>query len=272
MIENFRSCIKFLGLKKLVIFSVQNLALIKNIWVIKRDGIRYQVDLNKVIDFGIFLGGWERTTINVIKKTLKKDDVVIEVGANIGAHTLLIAKLIGPNGFVYAFEPTEFALRKLRKNLSLNEGFKNIWVIDSLVSDNSNKLSEVRVNSDWALDGVQAPESLVNKKITTIDEFVFQNNISRLDFLKVDVDGFDYKVLHGAKKSIDKFKPVIFCELCEYTLKENGDSIDKIFSYLLGMGYECFDEAYGAPLNLITAKKTVGFNSSINGIFRFINP
>jgi FkbM family methyltransferase len=270
MFEILRSFIRVLGLQALAMSLLEQASKVKHKWVVVRDGIRYQLDVRKTIDFGIFSGGWERTTIRFIKNNLKPQHVVIEVGANIGAHTLLMAKMVGPGGFVYAFEPTEFALLKLRKNLSLNPALNNVKVVDCLVSNSSETAAaKVIINSDWSLDGVQRPEVLINKKIVTIDEFVHENKIARLDFLKVDVDGYDLKVLQGAKDTINSFKPIIFCELCEYVLNQRGDSVNGIFEYLFGMGYECFDEIYDSPMSLSVAKETIGLTTSINGIFRF---
>jgi precorrin-6B methylase 2 len=77
-----------------------------------------------VIDFGTFLCGWEPTTIDFLTKSLDHGDIAIEVGAIVGAHTLLMAKLTGDDGNIYAFEPTDFALNKLRKNILLNPKIK----------------------------------------------------------------------------------------------------------------------------------------------------
>ena len=70
-----------------------------------------------MIDAEIFLGGWEKSTIIFLKQNLKYGDSIIEVGANIGAHSLLISKLIGEKGRLIAIEPTEYALGKLKRNL-----------------------------------------------------------------------------------------------------------------------------------------------------------
>ena len=87
---------------------------------VSRDGIRYKLDLRESVDRGIFLLGWEPLTLNWLTNNLKPGDKVIEVGANIGAHSLTISRLIGSNGFLYAFEPTNYAFLKLNKNFDLN--------------------------------------------------------------------------------------------------------------------------------------------------------
>src|SRR5215203_3293686 len=89
--------------------------------IVVRDCITYDLDLTQGIDFAIYLGGmFERNTAIALGKLTKPASLVLDIGANIGAHTLRLAKLVGPEGRVMAFEPTDFAFRKLRRNLELN--------------------------------------------------------------------------------------------------------------------------------------------------------
>ena len=89
--------------------------------VVKRRGINWALDLKEGIDLGIYLfGGFELDTISCYKQFIRPGDVVLDVGANIGAHTLVFADLVGGNGKVYAFEPTSYAVNKLTVNAKLN--------------------------------------------------------------------------------------------------------------------------------------------------------
>ena len=82
--------------------------------IVARDGITYDLDLAQGIDFAIFLGNiYERQTKAALRKLVSPGSLVLDIGANIGAHTLHLAKLAGPTGRVMAFEPTDFAFRKL---------------------------------------------------------------------------------------------------------------------------------------------------------------
>ncbi|HYA66397.1 MAG TPA: FkbM family methyltransferase, partial [Burkholderiaceae bacterium] len=90
---------------------------------VRRGGINWHLDLREGIDFSIWLlGAFEPETVRCYKRLLKAGDVVLDIGANIGAHTLPMAKAVGPQGMVYAFEPTDFAFAKLMVNRSLNPG------------------------------------------------------------------------------------------------------------------------------------------------------
>jgi len=89
--------------------------------IFSRRGVVYELDLSQGIDFAIYLGGmFERSTAVALARLTEPSSLVLDIGANIGAHTLHLANLVGPEGRVMAFEPTDFAFRKLRRNLDLN--------------------------------------------------------------------------------------------------------------------------------------------------------
>ena len=80
--------------------------------IVSRDGIKWNLDLNEGIDLSIFiLGGFEISTINFYKKNIPEGSIILDIGANIGAHTLPFALLAGDNGKVYSFEPTGYAFK-----------------------------------------------------------------------------------------------------------------------------------------------------------------
>lgn len=85
---------------------------------VRRDGIHWDLDLSEGIDFAIFLlGGLELRTLRLYRRLVQPGDTVLDVGANIGAHALPLARLVGASGRVVAFEPTQFAFCKLQRNL-----------------------------------------------------------------------------------------------------------------------------------------------------------
>ena len=89
--------------------------------MVKRRGIRWSLDLNEGIDFSIYLiGSFEPRTLRLYRKIIKPGQTVLDIGANVGSHTLPFAKLVGNSGRVVAFEPTAFAYGKLVVNIALN--------------------------------------------------------------------------------------------------------------------------------------------------------
>lgn len=268
-LNSLKSILKSLGLGGIALKVVHMYAKILPRQLVNRNGINYALDLNQLVDFGTFIGGWEPATIKFLNKSIMQGDTVIEVGANVGAHTLLIGNLIGNNGRIYAFEPTDFASRKLEKNISLNPSLTNITVRNELVTNGESDLPKLDIRSSWTVDGKNAPEytHLRNLKSISIDEFSGEVSLKNLMLIKIDVDGYDYKVLQGAKSTIAQFLPIVFCELCEYTLNEQGDSIKDIYHLLSAMGYVTYLEDGSRINDVDSILRSVGDKTSVNGVF-----
>ena len=110
---------KFITIIKIIYNYFEALYIkINPIFTYYRNGIYYNLDLREVIDFSIYKNGyWEKFTHRFINTYIKSNDIVIEVGANIGSHTLPIAYKIKPEGQIHAFETSKNAYLKL-KNVS----------------------------------------------------------------------------------------------------------------------------------------------------------
>jgi FkbM family methyltransferase len=215
----------------------------KQIIVVKIKGIKYALDLNEFIDSSIYYrGSFEPITTATMSKYVKPGMTVIDIGANIGCHTLRYAKLVGKKGKVIAFEPMQWALSKLKRNIELND-FDNIVLEKIALSDVSGKRSAY-FRSSYTLDNRSAPDSEVLEDINflTLDEYVDRNQLNRIDFIKLDVDGYEYKVIRGGLNTIAKFKPVIIMELGEYTLREHGDKAEDLIGLLASADYSFYSE------------------------------
>lgn len=240
-INNLKKIIKTLKLKKLFVILIDIYSYIFRYHKVERDGIKYKLDLHEVIDRGVYFGGWEPESVDWIKKNIKKGDVVIEVGANVGAHSLLIAKQIYPNGFVHLFEPADYAYNKLNENLNLNPILKlHTKVYKTLLSDDIYDFNNLKIRSSWIFNKTKEIEDKMDQSLNGKSESLdnlFQN-IKKLDVIKIDVDGFDFKVLKGSENLIKKFKPKIFVELNDVQLRANGNTVKDILNFMKKYDYK----------------------------------
>lgn len=235
-----------------------------------RDGIEYQLDCRQLIDYNIYLGFWEKDTHDFIENYIGDGFVTVEVGANIGAHTLLIAKNSGNQGLVHAIEPTEFARSKLLKNASLNPDLeKRIKVHNFLISDSIEENPRRDIRSSWPAKASMAwqPEEHVSSPVSTIDRLLDDWGLTRLDLLKIDIDGYDYRALLGARGAIEKFRPLIYVELSENAQQVNGYSITDIVDLLTSKGYRGYDANEMYELSSENVLARLGHKDSINGVF-----
>jgi FkbM family methyltransferase len=218
---------------------------------VTRSGIRWYLDLKEGIDFSIYiLGGFEPSTLRLYNKLVKSGDVVLDIGANIGSHTLPLARLVGDIGHVYAFEPTDFAINKLHNNLNLNTNLiKRVTVCQAMLVSNENILVEKELFSSWPLVGDNKLHEkhkgqlmvTTGARAATLDNIVKEYNITRIDFIKLDVDGFEYSVLSGGEKTLKKFKPTILMELAPYLFKNQKNEFIQMIELYKKLGYFFYD-------------------------------
>lgn len=146
---------------------------------------------------------------------IKKDSVVIDVGANIGTFTVFAAHH-APEGRVYAFEPAKATFPLLKRNSS---AYQNISCVNAGLGDAPGEKTILNMGAGATGNVIQDSPYYHNVEaaggvlepvtIMTLDRFVLENNISRVDFIKIDAEGYEKKVLQGAVETIEKYKPVI---------------------------------------------------------------
>src|ERR1017187_1079434 len=177
----------------------------------RRGQLNWSLDLDDGIDFAIFLlGHFEPRTVRFYQKRIRPGDTVLDIGANIGAHTLPLAQCVNPGGRVHAFEPTEFAYEKLLANIGLNPEIQNLIVPNHcFLSATEEEEVPAEIYSSWPLKptpGVH-PKHRGQLKPTsgafavTLDNYCQQHQIERVDWMKIDVDGNEFTVLQGARKN-----------------------------------------------------------------------
>jgi FkbM family methyltransferase len=205
------------------------------------DGIRWELDLTEVIDASLFFSGsFEPRAERAIARHLGTNMTAIDVGANVGYHTLRMARQVGPFGQVIAIEPAPRAEARLRRNLGLN-AFTNVAIVVAALGDRDIETAELRLQSRYPLSGRGAPEGVV-ARVARLDSLVLDHGLRRVDFIKIDVDGQEAKVLRGALRTLRRFRPPVLFELTPTAVEAGGDSVEELFGALMGLGYSIADE------------------------------
>lgn len=225
--------------------------------VIRRDGITWELDLQEGIDFSIFLfGGFELATLRMYGSILRPGDIVLDIGANIGAHTLPFARLVGKDGRVYAFEPTQYAFEKLRRNVNANPAMSSrIETVHAMLVSADRKPVAPQIYSSWPLrneEGLHKQHrgklmSTADAAAITLDEFVDRGGLNRIDFVKLDVDGNEAGVLAGAADTLRRFRPRVLMEWAPYLFESKAAVMDQMLSHFIDLGY-CPKEPSGRRL------------------------
>jgi FkbM family methyltransferase len=210
--------------------------------VFANNGCLVNVDTRNFIEYKIFAeGGYENYMSALIKQYLKPNTSFLDVGANIGIHSLSAATITDAQ--IYAFEPIAFIREKLEKNISLNK-YPNIKVVPLALSDEK----KVIKTTYSELSSNQGTFSISNEENGTVsincvkgDDFVVENKISNISVIKIDVEGFEYAVLSGLAETIKNQKPVIFFEFDWKYIGRDNKTIDEYEELVFEkLGYKIF--------------------------------
>jgi len=195
-----------------------------------------------------FPENYERDNFEFLKTSCKQGDTIIDVGAHIGLFAVRAAQLTGSKGKVYAFEPAPKTNALLRKTIHINGMEKIIeprneavaekdgityFNVSDTEGDNSNSLIEYR--KDKHLNKVEV-------EIVSLDKFVFLRDLSKIDFIKIDAEGYEYNVLLGAKEVFQRLRPVGILALHPLGIQSNGNSLEEIYDFLDIVNYRVLYE------------------------------
>ncbi|MFA6008544.1 MAG: FkbM family methyltransferase [Desulfobacteraceae bacterium] len=216
----------------------------------KRDGITYKLDLSEGIDLSIFImGTYQRHIFDNPFYSIPEDAIIFDIGANMGCMTLQFAKA-ATAGHVFAFEPTDFAYRKLLNNVDLNLELKpRITPVKQFASDKSMIAPRPFAMASWKTDSFTSKGHPVHGGVErntglapsiTIDEFCESNEIIRVDLIKIDTEGHELPALKGAVNILKKQQPVIIFETGRYLMDEQGVHFIEYLVLLETLGYRLY--------------------------------
>jgi FkbM family methyltransferase len=226
----------------------------KSFRIAERDGLVYRLDISCLIDHSIYFYSLKEPAWDNLFSILKKDFVIMDIGANIGFHTLNFARLCN-EGHVFAFEPDRISFQMLATNIQQNH-FKNVSTFSIALGAHQGKLPfyKMYVNNPGANRILnQPPSSHFGEEwvdVNTCDQLAEQLHFSKLDLIKIDVEGFELFVLEGASKVIEKYKPILFIELAEANLREHDLTPSALVEHIERLGYTIKDAKTMNTLNL----------------------
>jgi FkbM family methyltransferase len=223
----------------------------RNDWVeVERQGIMWRLCTSIYMDRSILEKGcFEERTTKIAKEFVKKGMKVIDVGANIGYYTLLFAKLIGPTGRVWAFEPVTEYRQRLIQHLERNGLSEQVCLSPYGLSDREQELSVSIGECSATLHPVVFSKESRTERIVVkrLDDVSDELGIKGADFVKVDVDGHEPFFLKGAKRFITQHMPVMVIEFSQLNLDRSNLNVIDQCRQLEDLGYVLVSEKTGKP-------------------------
>lgn len=247
---------------------------------VKRGGILWQLDLEEGIDFSIYLlGGFEPKTLALYRELIRPGNVVLDIGANVGSHSLPLAQLVSNEGQVIAFEPTAFAIKKLRSNLALNDELSTrVVTVQAMLVATRDDTLDAELFSSWPLEQSSDLHHVHKGRLMStdgaiamsLDDWVKSASLARIDFIKIDVDGHEPAVVQGARETLARFKPTILLEMAPYLFAHQVEAFNTMLESLSGCGYTMTEVATGKslPLSSEALNHAIPEGGSVNVLLR----
>lgn len=173
------------------------------------------------------------------KKLIKPGDIVLDVGANIGFHSLYFAELTGLTGKVFSFEPIQINFNAFIHNLSLNN-FPQIMPQQIALGNENNLIAihlDLEEQNPGAFNLLAKGAKNYEIKCEKGDDFLNNLGIEKVSFMKIDVEGYEFEVLKGLKDTINRSRPIINFEYDKNYQSLNNTNPLSIFSFLREMNY-----------------------------------
>lgn len=193
---------------------------------------------------------------------LPKKPIILDIGANIGLFSLAYAQIF-EGAKIHCFEPVPFIYNYLNQNLKINQNLNKNMHAYNFGMSNRIECKQLSIPSaqqherySERLDirlysALGQGEERVDANFITVDQWVEDFKISNVDFMKIDVEGYEYLVLEGAIKTLLSFKPVVMLELNQLTLTLSGRLADEYLSFASDHGYRAFGLEYGFKSQLL---------------------
>jgi FkbM family methyltransferase len=179
-------------------------------------------------------GEFSALEMQLLTQLCQPGDTVIEIGANIGAHTIEIARRVGPEGWVLAFEPQRMVFQALCANVAIN----SLTNVDCYCAAMGRERGSINVpEMDPALSNNFGGVSLLGDEsgrlveCFPLDQFV---SLPQLRLIKIDVEGMESDVISGGKKLIEKFKPFLYVE------NDHPEKSENLIRLIDSLGYRMY--------------------------------
>lgn len=201
-----------------------------------------------------FPADYEADNFTFLKESIKPNAVLLDIGAHIGLFSIIAAKLAGSGAKIFAFEPAPSAQKVLNQTIAINHLQKTITAVNAamgcapgniifFVSDNEadNSNSLVRYKEDRKLHGISV-------QVDTIDHFAATQNLTQIDFIKIDVEGAEYDTLRGGTTVFKTLRPNFILAIHPEPIAKKGDKLQDIYELLQQLNYSI--EYKGLPLSI----------------------
>jgi FkbM family methyltransferase len=213
------------------------------------DNVKMKLYKDSVLSKWIY-DGFEKDEALFVKQVLKKGDVFIDVGCNVGFFSLPASALVGETGKVICFEPSPDTFLKLEDNININH-YQNIIAVNKGLSGAKGKMDlNVSQNgfdawNSFARSEADKLQAKVSVEVSTLDDELSDVDKNKISLIKIDVEGWEKFVLLGGEKFFTQYSPAVLIEFTEDNTYAAGYFVQEIYDIFTNWGYKWFRYANG---------------------------
>lgn len=208
---------------------------------VELNGLKWRLNPSQFVEADLFWYGIkDMWCIYHLKRLLAPKSVILDAGANFGYYGIALADQLNRKCVVHSFEPNPAVFEKLKKHIMIND-------MAGVVYPHCQGLGDSVGTAFMQIDPCNSGSSrIVSGKcgevvsLVSVDWFVEDNKLNQLDFIKIDVEGYELNLLRGAEQAIGKFKPIILIELHPAVERADESNLYKLMEILRGHGYQLF--------------------------------
>ena len=215
-------------------------------------------------------GTYEKSESKIMEEEIKVGNIVVDVGANIGLHTLNMARIVGNTGQVFAFEPDPSNFKILEKNVKVNN-YQNIILEQKAVGDKHGRTTLYQSDHPGMhriFPQTKQAKGQVQVELTSLDKYFIDSNlVDKINFIKIDVEGLEFSVLKGMKNILKNNKKIkILFEFMPKNTMEAGFTPIELLNYLTSYDFKlfCIDESTKKLLHVSNNEEVLKLCSSTN--------
>jgi FkbM family methyltransferase len=237
----------------------------KSIWLVvdylkNQYDLKYFIDTKDYIGWSIFfLGDYEKDTNEIIAEYVKPGMTVIEAGANHGSETVILGKIVGKTGKVYAFEPVPRLFNHLKLNIDINNLGQNTIPIQLAIGEKDDQVVFHLPAADAANQGMPSKYTFsgatieINVVQKSLDNWLVENEVTEVGFIKMDIQGAEIDLIRGAQNCFQKMRPILYLEADETQSGNSKHNLSDLFKLLIASNYS---------VNLVEPQKMYPINLS----------
>ena len=213
--------------------------------IVTRGGLRWRLGSQCQVQRTLrYHGEFDRNDLRELLGRLPPVPVFLDIGACFGYYALKVRQAGGPEAQVHAFEPVPANHAMVEENRALN-GLAEVRVHRVALSDQEGSVAfEIPPAHNGGVGHITSAgakgANVVQVPCTTLDQFVAREKLTRIDGIKLDVEGAELRVIRGGVETLRKFRPILLMEVNPPCLTRFGTSSEELLAQLSGLGYDFF--------------------------------